>query len=295
MLRVFASLIACLGIVASPEDAVGADRVPGPWYGSGVHKYFSGDYLEAHETLSRAIDAGTKDPRCYYFRAMAALKLGRDDEALADMKAGAKLENQDSDRFYGVNRSLERVQGRHRLTLEKIRQQARTTAYEAEKARSERRYEQLRRNERDVLRRRVKIPIESLSPLSKLADIVEEDPTVESKTSEPVASTREPTIEPTVDGDSVDGDSINRDSAQVGEKMKAGTLVRVLLRVMGGEGALNTRRNIQQAAIKAAESMQGSGPAGEDDPFEDDEPAVEEGDPFGDDEPATEDDLFGDG
>ena len=187
MFRVFVGLVACFGIVASPEGAAGADRVTNQWYGSGVHKYFAGDYSGAHEALSHAIDAGTKDPRCYYFRAMAELKLGRNDEALADMKAGAKLENQDSDRFYGVNRSLERVQGRNRLMLEKIRQQARTTAYEAEKARSERRYEQLRRNERDVLRRRVKVPLESLTPLSKLADSVEKDPTVASETSEPAA------------------------------------------------------------------------------------------------------------
>ena len=287
MFRVFASLIACLGIMASPGDAADADRVTSQWYGNGVHKYFAGDYSGAHEALSRAIDAGTKDPRCYYFRAMAELKLGRDDEALADMKAGAKLENQDSDRFYGVNRSLERVQGRDRLMLEKIRQQARTTAYEAEKARSERRYEQLRRNERDVLRRRVKIPLESLPPLGKLADIAEENPAVkrktsESKTSEPTASTPEPTVEPKP---TVDGDSIDREPAQVGKKMEASTLVRVLFRVMGGEGALNTGRNIQQAADaarQAAGSVQGGGPA-------------EEGNPFEDDEPAEEEDLFGDG
>ncbi len=42
-------------------------------YGSGVHKYFSGDYAGADADLTAAVDGGSRDPRVYYFRGLARL------------------------------------------------------------------------------------------------------------------------------------------------------------------------------------------------------------------------------
>ena len=123
----------------------------GQTYGNGVHAYFSGDYLKAHRVVDAAIDAGSHDPRCYYFRGLAYLNLGRPQDAESDFQQGAKLETGDLNRTYNVAKSLERVQGPARLELEQYRAAARMAALEqAEKLRKQR-YEELNREERRAL------------------------------------------------------------------------------------------------------------------------------------------------
>ena len=93
-------------------------------YGAGVHAYFSGDFDRCYDELTAAIEAGSEDPRALYFRGLAALRLGRLDEAEADFSSGAMLES----RVIGgwpVSRSLERVQGHDRIQLERHRTRAR--------------------------------------------------------------------------------------------------------------------------------------------------------------------------
>jgi tetratricopeptide (TPR) repeat protein len=63
-------------------------------YGNGVHGYFAGAYDRAYEDFSSAIEAGSTDPRAWYFRGLAALKLGRSDEAEADFAEGARRESE---------------------------------------------------------------------------------------------------------------------------------------------------------------------------------------------------------
>ena len=84
----------------------------GQIYGTGVHSFNQGDYVGAYNALTSAIKGGSNDPRAYYFRGLAYLKLGRDDEAKADFAKGAELEVADSVNEFPVNRSLERIQGR---------------------------------------------------------------------------------------------------------------------------------------------------------------------------------------
>ena len=57
-------------------------------YGRGAHAYFAGQYQEACDDLAMAIDAGSNDPRVYYFRALANLRLGKHKNADADMLSG---------------------------------------------------------------------------------------------------------------------------------------------------------------------------------------------------------------
>jgi len=120
-------------------------------YGSGVHAYFSGDSKGAFEQLSALIDLGSKDPRSFYFRGLAYIELGREHEAKRDFATGAKLEAEDTNKFYGVGSALARVQGKKRLLLEKYRAQARLVAMKRRERMHRTRYEELAREESRVL------------------------------------------------------------------------------------------------------------------------------------------------
>ena len=122
-------------------------------FGVGVHAYFSGDSQSAYDDLTQAIEAGTRDPRAWYFRGLAALKLGRLDEAEADFSTAAARETESAG-DWAVSRSLERVQGRDRLALERHRIRARVARYERGRKAVESRYSQIESRQEDVLRRR---------------------------------------------------------------------------------------------------------------------------------------------
>ena len=120
-------LLYCLSVCSSqPVHAQGA--VLDELYGQGVHSYFSGQYTESREMLTNAITQGSKDPRCYYFRGLCHLRGGQTSDAEADFKKGAELEMSGRDRVYPVGRSIQRIQGRDRLLLEKHRHATRIAA-----------------------------------------------------------------------------------------------------------------------------------------------------------------------
>ncbi len=152
-------------IVLCTASAPAGDAVLEQRYGSGVHAYFSGDYLAAHKRFTAAIDGGTKDPRTYYFRGLANLKLGRRPEAKMDFQRGAELESEDLNRFYDVGKALERVQGDERLLLERYRVEARMAALEEAERIRKARYEAIRREEERVLREQaIAAPEEPIEP-----------------------------------------------------------------------------------------------------------------------------------
>jgi tetratricopeptide (TPR) repeat protein len=132
---------------ANAQEAVLAEL-----YGQGVHAYYSRDLQTAHELLSSAIDQGSHDPRCYYFRGLTYSSLGRPDEAEADFKKGAQFEVTASDRVYPVADSLQRVQGKPRLQIEKHRRIARLTYHAKASEIQKARYEQMKRSEQEVVR-----------------------------------------------------------------------------------------------------------------------------------------------
>ena len=131
----FAIALFLVNSVFAQSDAVLTD-----YYGSGVHAYFLGDNAEAHDYLTKSIDGGTQDPRAYYFRALVYERTGRADESQADMQRGSELEVADINRFYPVDRSLARVQGRVRVGLEKHRVAARLADYEMRNRRRKERF-----------------------------------------------------------------------------------------------------------------------------------------------------------
>jgi tetratricopeptide (TPR) repeat protein len=150
----FRSIVLLVGGLASLSAAslFAQDAVLGQQYGSGVHAYFMGDAEGAYERLTAAVQGGSKDPRVFYFRGLAYLRLGRPQEATMDFRKGAELESKDINRFYNVGKALERVQGSARLELENYRVDARMAALEqAEKLRKAR-YEAMKREEERVMR-----------------------------------------------------------------------------------------------------------------------------------------------
>jgi len=150
----FRSIVLLVGGLASLSavSLFAQDAVLGQKYGSGVHAFFMGDSLKAHEQLTAAIQGGSKDPRVLYFRGLAYLKLGRPQEAAIDFRKGAELESKDINRFYNVGKALERVQGAARLELENYRVDARMAALEQLEKLRKLRYEAVKREEDRVLR-----------------------------------------------------------------------------------------------------------------------------------------------
>jgi len=145
--------LAVIVIAASTTSQVRAqDSLLAELYGQGVHAYFANSYSRSHELLTTAIEAGSMDPRAYYYRGLAYDQLGRPDEAVADFEKGAELEASGKTRVYPVGASLQRVQGRERLKLEKYRQVARLTIRMRTRKATAARYESIQRGEADVLR-----------------------------------------------------------------------------------------------------------------------------------------------
>ena len=121
-------------------------------YGQGVHAYFEGDYESAAQWLGQAEAQGTQDPRAYYFLGLTHLGLGETDQANASFARGAEIETAGTERYFPIADSLARVQGSARVSLERARRAARTTARERELARRKARYEETLQAEARVLR-----------------------------------------------------------------------------------------------------------------------------------------------
>lgn len=124
-------------------------------YGAGVHAYFSGGYDRSYDDMSAVIEADDdpRDPRPFYFRGLAALKLGRLDEAEADFSAGANIEAESSGTF-PISSALERIQGCERLQLERHRVRARVAFLQIDRERVQKRYSGIGAAQPEVLRRK---------------------------------------------------------------------------------------------------------------------------------------------
>lgn len=120
-------------------------------YGSGVHAYNSGQYRDAYDDFTMAVRSGSKDPRVYYYRGLAYLRLGRPQEAQGDFQKAASLEMADTDHFYQVSKALERVQGSARSQIERYRSKARLAAFQTRERQRFERYQRIRKNEPNVL------------------------------------------------------------------------------------------------------------------------------------------------
>ncbi len=296
------ALPAAVLMLCTAVSAWADNYVLGQMYGSGVHAYFSAEssanplqaqkgYVKAHRHLTTAIDGGTRDPRAYYYRGLAYIKLGRDVEANVDFEKGAELECGDLNKIYNVGRSLERVQGATRMMLEEHRVKARMAALaEADRVHKVR-YEQIRREENRVLQEQVdsapQAPAEmqpteapapanddpfAVAPQDKQppAEPVEPPPgePVEPPAEKPAEAPAEPAVEPTSEPE----------AAPAGKKKPGGVfgaMGRALGKAVGGDSG-------GEAPAPKPETA----PA-DDDPFSpepaepaDDTPAIDPANPF---------------
>ena len=131
-----------LVISATADGASAQSAVLSEIYGRGVHAFNSGQYDQASQWLTMAIDNGYRDPRAYYFRGFSAAASGRGYEAESDFQQGAELEARGGSAEM-VGRSLARIQGSVRMKLELIRDKARLQALATGQARSNVRYGEL--------------------------------------------------------------------------------------------------------------------------------------------------------
>jgi hypothetical protein len=164
MLRAFG--IAAMIAWTWTSSTVLAQSAAADHYGDGITSYFNGRTRAAEESLSLAIEADSRDPRSYYFRAMCLLRQGRTAEAKGDMMVGAGLEAQQP-RRYAIGSALERVQGPNRLMLEKYRRDALTNAVTQTSAtvpatKSPAPNRTFRERDADVLREERYVPLDEL-------------------------------------------------------------------------------------------------------------------------------------
>ncbi len=119
--RPFASLFTVvslsLGNFAQAQDPL--DEM----YGQAVHSFFRGDSGNAEALLNEVIDAGSQDPRAYFFRGLCKPSVGI-DVSNPDFEKAAQLEI-DGKKVVNVGKALERIQGQARLAIEKSRSKAR--------------------------------------------------------------------------------------------------------------------------------------------------------------------------
>ena len=113
-----------VAVAAAAAPSVAMDASSG--LGAGMHAFHGADYGASFDWLSGVIAAGSKDPRAYYFRGLAARRCGREYEAEADFLEGARLEAL-GEGGRNIGRALERVQGADRLLVERYRAKARTS------------------------------------------------------------------------------------------------------------------------------------------------------------------------
>lgn len=180
-----------LAVIGGATAAAREDAVLAVAYGNGVHAYYAGDYHRSYDQLTAAIEGGTRDPRAFYFRGLAELKLGRVDEAEADFSTGADREAAEAGNW-PVARSLERIQGEPRLQLEKHRVRARLVAMEQRRQAVLRRYSEVEAVRPDVqrIRRPETVPAEPSRKSPAVAPIQDDTNTDET------AAEKSPSEEP---------------------------------------------------------------------------------------------------
>jgi hypothetical protein len=130
-----------LALAGAALPAMAQESLLEDLYGRGVHAYFEHRYEEAHGLLTKAITSGLEDPRAYYFRGLANVRLGRPDEARAEFTTGAEFEAIAAEPV-NVGKALERIQGADRLAIEKHRREARLRLHNRAEAAAKARYEQ---------------------------------------------------------------------------------------------------------------------------------------------------------
>lgn len=139
--RPFASLFTVASL--SLANFVHAQDPLDEMYGQAVHSYFRGDSAGASQLLTEVIDAGSLDPRAFFFRGLAQ-SYGGVDASNSDFERAAQLEI-DGKKVVNVGKALERIQGPTRVAIEKARAKARLASRSRLLEMQRARYEEMQR------------------------------------------------------------------------------------------------------------------------------------------------------
>ncbi|MEX2171607.1 MAG: hypothetical protein WD851_19975 [Pirellulales bacterium] len=156
-------LVLILSVAPSSTEAADRSSSAAEMYSHGVHSYFSGNLNRADVYLYRAAELSPNDPRPYYFRALALLRLGRTGEADDLLRTGAAIEANSNASAYGIGEALQRVQGANRLKLEQFRRAAKLDQANRAIENARRRYDQHLRIQTSAGRRPVRLSLDALS------------------------------------------------------------------------------------------------------------------------------------
>ncbi len=135
---------ACLFTVVSLSVAsfVNAQDPLDEMYGQAVHSFFRGDSGQAAALLNEVIDAGSQDPRAYFFRGLCQSSGSFDGNP--DFEKAAQLEIEGK-KVVNVGKALERIQGQARVAIEKSRSKARLASRARLLEMQRTRYEEMQR------------------------------------------------------------------------------------------------------------------------------------------------------
>jgi hypothetical protein len=129
MKKSYLSLLALLftvGLLSRPSKA---QDVFEEMYGAGVHAFFAGKLDLAQELFDEVINAGSQDPRVYYYRGLVqvASQCGMFEAGLGDFEQAAQLEVSGRTSA-NISKALTRIQGPTRIAIERLRMRARLAA-----------------------------------------------------------------------------------------------------------------------------------------------------------------------
>ena len=143
--------ITCLLVtfLSAPQAAsFGAVNDASQFFGPGSHALFAQQNQQAIAIFDRAEAQGVQDPRNFFLRGVAQLRLGNTAAATADIQRGAALEWALPHGNFNINQALTRIQGQERLMIEEARRVARANWEQVERQRRMDRYGEIVRDER---------------------------------------------------------------------------------------------------------------------------------------------------
>jgi len=253
-----------LAVVAAADSLVAQQRVESEQvFGRSVHQYFAGEFAALIDQLNGVVEAGSQDPRVFYYRGLAHLQLEQPQRAHEDIRQGAEWEAiQFGKRNYNIGRALQRVQGNDRALIETARAEA-------------------------MQRRAQLVAAQGGIPRSQILaemgrSILDPPPAPTSRPNLPDVSTLE--ADPTAPFGEGWSESVR---PRTGQRLPAGAARETAAEDPFGQPPVSAARDQEETADPPIDAFQG-----DDDPFAD-PPTKPVDDPFGD-PPARAADPFGD-
>lgn len=106
-----------------PSEGIILPQLSSELFGRGTHLFWQGNYAEALELFEMGLQVNSEDARLWYFKGFSELALNRMDDAERSIITAIVL-HEKSANPREIAMALERVQGRFRAVIEKLRPRA---------------------------------------------------------------------------------------------------------------------------------------------------------------------------